>query len=410
MFPALIVLRTLKAGGIKMQNLSELNFTIGRALMQQLSPDPRNVSTFLAAVTAFLASQSASFSMWLIWLSCGIKAASCIRHFSRWMSNSSILPHVWYGPIFRYAMRGWTQMPIFLVLDTSMLYDNFCCVRISMVYLNRAIPVTWCVLEHKSASVKYEQYSHLLDQARSLLPRDVEIIFLADRGFVSKKLMRRLQTLNWSWRIRIKSNQKLLLHGRVFMPKTLPLSLGRALLFTRNINFGKGLEHLSLSAGWAKGSREAWYVLSGDMASTEVFMDYARRFDIEEGFRDEKSGGFDLEKSRIRDAQKLERLILVLSTALIVAVSEGVSVVLEEKREEVDSHQKQGLSYFQVGLRWFVSFLIHGARKFFCHVLLRPMNNPIPVAPTEKESRKRRKMKDPTYLFTDVHHCVALSS
>jgi hypothetical protein len=378
--------------------------------MQQLSPDPRNIATFLAAVTAALASQSVSLSMWLIWISCEIKAASCIRHFSRWLDNASILPHVWYESIFRYAMRNWTKMPIFLVLDTSMLYDSFCCIRISMVYMNRAIPVSWCVLEHKSASVKYEQYAHLLDQARLLLPSDVEIIFLADRGFVSKKLMRRLQELNWRWRIRIKSNQKLLLHGRVLIPKTLPLSLGKALMFTRSINFGKGLEHLSLSAGWAKGSREAWYVLSGDMASTEVFMDYARRFGIEEGFRDEKSGGFDLEESHIRDEQKLERLILVISTALIVAVSEGVSVILEEKREEVDAHWRQGLSYFQVGLRWFVCFLVHGTRKFFCDVLLRPMNNPIPVAPTGKESRRRRKMKDPKHLFTDVQHSVALPS
>ena len=72
------------------------------------------------------------------------------------------------------------------------------------------------------------------------------------------------------------------------------------------------------------------------MANTEVFMDYARRFGIEEGFRDEKSGGCDLEAGRIRDAQKLERLLLVISTAQIVAVSEGVSVTVEGKREEID--------------------------------------------------------------------------
>ena len=88
------------------------------------------------------------------------------------------------------------------------------------------------------------------------------------------------------------------------------------------MDFGKGLERISLSAGWAIGSREPWYVLSGDAASREIFIDYSRRFGIEEGFRDEKSGGCDLEEGRLRDAKKLERLLLVISTVQIIAVSE----------------------------------------------------------------------------------------
>ena len=214
--------------------------------------------------------------------------------------------------------------------------------------------------------------------------------------------MRHLQKLRWSWRIRIKSNQKLLSRGQIVALKTLPLTPGKVLLFSRSIDFGQGLRGISLSAGWAKGSSEPWYVLSGDAASTEVFIDYARRFGIEESFRDEKSGGFDLEESRIRGVEKLERLILVIATASIVAVSEGLSVSLLGKREQVDPHWRQGLSYFQMGLRWILSCVIQGVEKVFAHCLLRSSNNPIPVAPTEKESRRRYKMKNPQTLFKDV--------
>ena len=122
-------------------------------------------------------------------------------------------------------------------------------------------------------------------------------------------------------------------------------------------------------------------------------MDYARRFGIEEGFRDEKSGGCDLEAGRIRDAKKLERLLLVISTAQIIAVSEGISVTLEGEREKVDQHQLRSLSYFQIGLRWILSCLLHDVKKLFCRCLLSPMSEPIPIASTVKESRRRRKMK-----------------
>ena len=391
-----------------MRNVSKLYNTVGRAIMQQICPDSRNLSTFLTAVTCIIASKSVHLSAWISWIPGNTKADSRIRRFIRWLGNSSIDTHAWHASILSYAIKDWTRMPIFLALDTSMLYDRFCCVQISMIYMNRAIPVTWCVLEHDSSSVKYVQYAHLFEKAVELLPKEIEIFFLADRGFVCKDLMRRLQQLKWTWRIRVKGNQKLLRSGSIITPKMLPLSQGMAILFSRSLKFGKGLESISLSAGWAKGSREPWYVLSADVASTEVFMDYARRFGIEEGFRDEKSGGCDLEAGRIRDAQKLERLLLIISTAQIVAVSEGMSVALEGNREEVDPHHFRSLSYFQIGLRWIHRCLLHGL-KLFGHCLLRPMGDPIPVASTKKESSRRRKAKDPTYLFSNVLHCTALS-
>ena len=384
-----------------MLNVSILNNTIGRVLRQQLFIDTRNIATFITMVLCLLFSKNVCLSAWISWISQNTKAESRIRRFARWLENSSIDPHLWYTPQFLYAMREWTRMPIYLALDTSMLYDRFCCVRISIIYMNRAIPVTWCVLEHESSTIKYLQYAHLFEQAVALLPKNVEIIFLADRGFVCKELMRHIRQLKWTWRIRVKGNQKLRTNRGFITPRALPLSPGKVLLFSRCVNFGKGLERISLSAGWAKGSEEPWYVLSEDAASTEIFMDYARRFDIEEGFRDEKSGGCELEESRIRDAKKLERLLLVISTAQIVAVSEGITATIEGKREEVDPHRLRNLSYFQIGLRWILSCFVRGLKKTIVF-LLRPLSEPIPVASTKKESRKRRKKKDPTFLFDDV--------
>lgn len=384
------------------QNVSALNHTVGRAIRQRLSPDTRNIATFLAMTVCILASQSVRLSAWIAWISGDTLAGSRIRRFSRWLGNSCIDPHAWYAVLFQYALREWTRRPIYLALDTSMLYDRFCCVRISMIYMNRAIPVTWCVLEHGSSMVKYARYAHLFERVEALLPRDVEIFFLADRGFVCKDLMNRLQKLGWLWRIRVKGNQKLRVGGSFITPKTLPLAPGKALLFSGNVNFGLKLERISFSAGWAAGSREPWYVLSGDEAGLEVFMDYARRFGIEEGFRDEKSGGCDLEAGHIRDAQKLERLLLVISTALIVAVSEGISATLAGEEKEVEPHSVRSLSYFQMGQRWILSCLLRGLKKMFGTCLLRPMNEPLPVASTKKESSRRRKAKDPTCLFRHV--------
>jgi hypothetical protein len=287
-----------------------------------------------------------------------------------------------------------------------MLRDKACAVRISMIYLGRAIPISWRVLEHNSSSVKFADYKDVLTLAYSRLPEGVTIVFLADRGFVSKKLMRHLNEWGWTWRIRVKGNQVLHCKNKRMTPKMLILQKRSAMLFSGNIHFGRTLENLSLSAGWSRSSDEPWYILSNDDASVEIFIEYGLRFDIEEEFRDEKSGGFSLEKSRIEGPQALERLILVIAVATIITLNEGLAVVAEGNRKKVDSHWRRGLSYIQIGWRWVLKLLRMVTISFQCSLELRTMNDPLPVAPTRKESILRRKRKNPKWhlkSFTSCH-------
>ena len=390
--------QTKKPEGSIIRNVPALNHTIGKCLMQALCVDIRNIALFVLMVFCALDSQSVCLSMWI--LSCAQhKAASGIRRFTRWLKNSTIEALTWYKPLFLYAVGAWGNSPILLALDTTMLFDEFCAIRVSLIYLGRSVPVTWRVIRHRSSSVKWAEYKDLLEQAKELLPKNVQVILLADRGFVSRKLMLQLRNLGWSWRIRVMGKQTFICGGKTIRPKALPLKMGDALFFPGRVQFGKGLEGLSLSAGWAKGSKEAWYVLSDTPAGMEVFMDYACRFGIEEGFRDEKSGGFCLEESGIRDEKMLERMIVVIAVATIVAVSEGLFVIESGKREEVDSHWIRGLSYFQIGLRWIYRQMRQKEGEMIVHFELKAMKEPLPGAPSRKEARKRWQRKKPKALF-----------
>jgi len=356
-------------------------------------------------VLAAILSQSITLGSWDIALPFDVNAASTIRRFSRWLHNFKIDTTRLYDAIIHDALQNWEGDRIILALDTSMLRDNACAVRVSIIYLGRAIPIAWSVLEHKSSSVKFADYKGVLVMARYRLPKGVEVIFLADRGFVSKKLMRQLNEWSWIWRIRIKGNQVLYCKDRRMTPKMLMLQKGNAMLFSGNIRFERNLEGLSLSAGWSRNAEEPWYILSNDDASAEKFMEYGMRFDIEEEFRDEKSGGFDLEKSRVEGTEALERLILVIAVATIITLNEGLAVVAEGNRKKVDAHWQRGLSYFQIGWRWILKQLYRVAVALQFKFELRAMYDPLPVAPTRKESVLRRKRKNPKWHFKSFILC-----
>ena len=70
------------------------------------------------------------------------------------------------------------------------------------------------------------------------------------------------------------------------------------------------------------GKLENWLIASYEPTSRETFIEYGLRFDIEEGFKDDKSGAFQFESSKFRDAQALTRLYTVIAVATLFLVSQ----------------------------------------------------------------------------------------
>ena len=58
---------------------------------------------------------------------------------------------VW--PADSQALQEWGTHTLYLALDTSMLWNQYCLIRLSVVYRGRAVPVMWEVIEHGSSSV-----------------------------------------------------------------------------------------------------------------------------------------------------------------------------------------------------------------------------------------------------------------
>jgi hypothetical protein len=391
-----------------MQNISVLYHILGNRFSKLLPfRDRRNLATFIWMVLAAIVSRSVSLAAWSVYLPFDVKAASIQTRFRRWLKNAKIDTQKLYDILIRHALQNWDTR-ISLALDTSMLRDKFCMINISVLYRGRAFSIAWRIIKHNSSSVKFEEYQEVLEQARSRLPDGIEVVFLADRGFVSQKLMKYLNGWGWNWRIRIKGNQSLRCQGKKIRPQTLALRKGDVMLFIRNIGFGHGLRRLSLSAGWSRDSSEAWYILSNGIASIEDFMDYSQRFGIEEGFRDEKSGGFNLEESDLEDIVALDRIILIIAVATLVILHEGLEVIEAEKVREVDGHWEQGLSCFQIGWRWILKQLGRAVMALKCGIELKQANNPFPIAPTRKESMQRCKRKKIKWHFKKIIQCDTL--
>jgi hypothetical protein len=82
-----------------------------------------------------------------------------------------------------------------------------------------------------------------------------------------------------------------------------------------------------------------------------VLRHYLKRMHIEQSFRDDKSGGFDMEASHLSDPKRLDTLLLALSVAVLWIYEIGERVLRDEQRREIDPAYRRQLSVFQLGWR-----------------------------------------------------------
>jgi len=293
------------------------------------------------------------------------KAQSTERRFSRWVNNDRINVEDIYSPLIKQALHDWGKEVLYVALDTSMLWNKFCQIRICVIYRGRSVPLVWKTIKHGSSSIKFSEYKDLLEQAKTLLPTNKRIIFLADRGFANVKLMSFLsQELSWNWRIRCKvgyniyrpSKQK----NKRFCKVKITAQYGHSRFYHRVYLTDEYYGEIHLAFARHSGKKETWLIVSDEPTSLETFKEYGLRFDIEEGFKDDKSGLFELELSKLRDANALTRLYTVIAVATLFLVSQGVDVVKRGIRCEIDPHWKRSLSYLKIGLRYVALALVRG--------------------------------------------------
>ena len=117
------------------------------------------------------------------------------------------------------------------------------------------------------------------------------------------------------------------------------------------------------------GKPEMVAVMTNQIACRARLREYAKRMSIEQSFRDDKSGGFDLEHTRLQHAERVNRLLLATAIATLWCHELGEFVLkhAEEFRRQVDPSLQRTLSLFQLGLRWLKRSLataLHFLRAF----------------------------------------------
>jgi hypothetical protein len=294
-------------------------------------------------------------------------AESRVTMIRRWLMNFRV--DVWslYRPLLEQALQGWHSVHAIVILDgVTVFNDRWQIFRLSLTHGRRAIPLVWMVLPTEGLT-QAEKLEPLLHRAAEFLnPRVRQITLLADRGLRDCDWAELCEKLDWNYVIRLANNTCIGLStgagrrlDRIAVSPT-QCHTFQNVLVARSVQWPANVTVTGTRAS-AQSKSEVVAVMSNRPAGRRRLGEYAQRMDIDESFRDDKSGGFDLEHTRLQHPERLERLLLALALATLWCHELGEQVLQagEATRREIDPGAKRELSLFQLGLRWLKRCLAH---------------------------------------------------
>ncbi len=218
---------------------------------------------------------------------------------------------------------------------------------LSIAYKGISIPLFWAALDLEGNSTTGERIA-ILKRVLERFGVDKIEAFTADREFVGREWFDFLIEQKIPFIIRVKACFKadnLREEGKARID-TLCKGLGRKRILNRPITLW-GLP-LYVSIEKKKGAKQPMIVVSNVTFRNAIFL-YRRRWEIETMFGCLKTRGFRMEDTHIIDADKIERLLFVLTIAFCWAYRIG-DIREEEDPIPIKTHGRGAKSLFRRGL------------------------------------------------------------
>ena len=247
---------------------------------------------------------------------------------------------------------------VYLAIDRTKWQSNNI-LMVSMIWRKRAIPIYWKILDKQGNSTLENQQFVLTPVFDAL--SDYSLLVLGDREFCSVTLANWLREKKVDFCLRLKKNVCIKTEDELWTElKMLGLEPGNS-FFNQEVTIRKTapIEGFNLAGKWLGKYRniitkEPWYILTS-LTDLQVAVDtYAKRFGIEEMFRDFKGGGYNLEKTNLT-GERLSKLLILLSLAYLKSIIQGIDIKSKQVQEylgrKTESHRKYARhSTFYIGL------------------------------------------------------------
>ena len=261
------------------------------------------------------------------------------------------IENIWFPIVMAWLETNFSNdQIIYVVIDRT----NWACVNlfmVSVVWDKRAFPIYFELLPKLGNSNLMEQKA-VLSQVLPIF-KNYKICVLGAREFCSVKLANWLRDWDVYFCLRLKKNHFVEIEPDIWIQlNELGLTPGIS-LFIKGVKITKtqGFVSFNIACKWQRkilgvAPEEGWFILTNFDSLNSAIAAYKKRFNIEEMFRDFKSGGYNLESTNV-SGERLISLILLIALAYTGATIQGQKL----KRQGIQKYIGRVKEYGRIARR-----------------------------------------------------------
>lgn len=330
-----------------------------RQALDTLAPQPpqgnvaRHLNTLAALINGIVGSKSTQLPAIAGKVVDGSHPDSRVKKYTRWLQNDRIEAGTYFLPYVTTLLATVSQHTLAFAIDGSVVGRGCLCLMISLLYKKRALPLCWRVVPHPKGHVSEALHRALLAAVYPLIPAEAQVIVVGDGEFDGAQWLAQLTQQHWQYVCRTAQDTLLIDEGDTFLFGHVACAPGERYFSLPGVYFTTqhyGPVHAVVY--WDRRYPEPLYLLTNLEVAEEAYYWYHKRAQIETFFSDQKSRGFNLQKSHLSDPSRLERLLIAAALAYLWLMYLGALVSTNGWQSLIHRADRCDLSLFQLGFRF----------------------------------------------------------
>jgi len=286
---------------------------------------------------------------------------SLIMRFRRWLKHDRQTLEHWFLPVAAALLVRLSQQPLTIIMDGSVVGRGCVALMVSVVYHGRALPLAWIVVAGRKGHFPQEQHCALLAQIQPLIPATATVTVLGDGEFDGTGFQALISGFGWQYVCRTATNivittaEDLRLQVGDLAPQPGDHRMVAPAWMTED-RYGP----ITLLTVWDAAYDAPLYLVTNMDDGAAASDLYRQRAHIETFFSDQKSRGFQVQRSQLRDPHRLSRFLIVACLAYLWVVYLGVCALRDDHLRQIHRQDRCDLSLFRLGLRFLARCLKDG--------------------------------------------------
>lgn len=259
------------------------------------------------------------------------KKSSLLQQAKRWLNNKWTDWQTFYLPFARHFLQGLSAKgEIVFIIDGSQTGHANTTLMLSVLCRGFAIPVAWVVKKGEKGHFSEEMHLDLLRMMAPICPTGCRVVLLGDGEFDGQNLRQWCCDHQWIFVVRTSCDRQIDFNGEIARFDSIQT--------TRSICFIPDALPMANAVYWhGKGYSKPIFLLTNMEVGYEACHYYKRRFKIETLFKNLKSSGFYLHKTRLKCALKVANLIIVVAFSFIFSFCMGAFIKENEPLKNLET-------------------------------------------------------------------------